>query len=74
MCDSVFQKQVVEKLEDFIEEVSNAKIDDSESQLSLIHYSLILDGAYLFYYSIKIFKEEVQALKIPKVLDGRGPK
>jgi hypothetical protein len=32
MCGSVFQAQVVEKLEDFIE-VSNAKIDDLESQL-----------------------------------------
>jgi hypothetical protein len=25
-----------------------------------------LDGAYLFYYSIKIILEEVQALKFPK--------
>jgi hypothetical protein len=32
MCGSVFQAQVVEKLEDFIE-VSNGKIDDLESQL-----------------------------------------
>lgn len=66
MCGGVFQAQVVEKLEDFIEEVSNAKIDDSESQLSFIRYSLILDGAYLSYYSIKIIKEEAQALKFPK--------
>lgn len=54
--DGEFQPQVVEKFENFIEEVSNSKFEEValESQLSLIEYSHVIDSAYLFYYSIEV--------------------